>query len=200
MADTTLPALLDTGNHAGRPAASAVGTGALYSCTDHDLIYQTDGSSWTTWADITGGASDLAGQELNYVAFTSDVLPTNSAEASADTVVTSGSVAYDGSTIVQIEFYSPDVGTPSVSGSTIILLLYEDSTLLGRIAVIRTVAASQLRLPVRTALRRTPSNASHTYTVKAIVSSTTGGPFVTGGAGGAATGVAGFIRITRVSS
>jgi hypothetical protein len=147
-----------------------------------------------------GGSADLAGKELNYVAFTSDVLPTNSAEASADTVVTSGSVAYDGSTIIQVEFYSPDVGTPSVSGSTIILLLYEDSTLLGRIAVIRTVAASQLRLPVRTALRRTPSNASHTYTVKAIVSSTTGGPFVTGGAGGAATGVAGFIRITRVSS
>lgn len=54
MADTTLPALLDTGTHAARPAASAVGTGALYSCTDHDLIYQTDGSSWTTWADLSG--------------------------------------------------------------------------------------------------------------------------------------------------
>lgn len=54
MADTTLPALLDTGTHAARPAASAVGTGALYSCTDHNLIYQTDGSSWATWATLTG--------------------------------------------------------------------------------------------------------------------------------------------------
>lgn len=52
MADTTLPALLDTGTHAARPAASAVGTGALYSCTDHSLVYQTDGSSWTTWATL----------------------------------------------------------------------------------------------------------------------------------------------------
>lgn len=55
MADTTLPALLSTGDHASRPAASAVGTGALYSCTDHALVYQTDGSSWTTWASLGGG-------------------------------------------------------------------------------------------------------------------------------------------------
>lgn len=58
MADTTLPALLDTGTHAARPAASAVGTGALYSCTDHSLIYQTDGSSWTTWATLGSAGGD----------------------------------------------------------------------------------------------------------------------------------------------
>lgn len=57
MADTTLPGLLSTGDHASRPAASAVGTGALYSCTDHGLVYQTDGSSWTTWASLGGGGS-----------------------------------------------------------------------------------------------------------------------------------------------
>lgn len=59
MADTTLPALFQTGDHASRPAAGDVGSGALYSCTDHDLIYQSDGSSWTTWASLTGtGLSD----------------------------------------------------------------------------------------------------------------------------------------------
>lgn len=57
MADTTLPALMGTGDHASRPAASAVGTGALYSCTDHGLVYQTDGSSWTTWATMGGDIS-----------------------------------------------------------------------------------------------------------------------------------------------
>ena len=61
MADTTLPALLDTGDHASRPAASAVGTGALYSCTDHGLVYQTDGSSWTTWATLGGDISSHTG-------------------------------------------------------------------------------------------------------------------------------------------
>jgi hypothetical protein len=56
MPDTTLPALLGTGDHASRPAAGDVGSGALYSCTDHSLVYQSDGSSWTTWATL-GGAS-----------------------------------------------------------------------------------------------------------------------------------------------
>lgn len=56
MAATTLNAVLATGDHASRPAANAVGGGGLYSCTDHDLIYQTDGSSWTTWATLGAAA------------------------------------------------------------------------------------------------------------------------------------------------
>lgn len=60
MADTTLPGLLATGDHASRPAASAVGTGALYSCTTHGLVYQSDGSSWSTWATLGGGSVDAA--------------------------------------------------------------------------------------------------------------------------------------------
>lgn len=53
----TLPVLLGTGDHASRPAASAVGSGGLYSCTTHSLVYQTDGSSWTTWATLGGSGS-----------------------------------------------------------------------------------------------------------------------------------------------
>lgn len=56
MADTTLPGLLATGDHASRSAAGDVGTGALYSCTDHNLVYQSDGSSWSTWATLGGGS------------------------------------------------------------------------------------------------------------------------------------------------
>lgn len=68
MADTTLPGLLATGNHASRPAASAVGSGGLYSCTDHSLVYQTDGSSWTTWATLSAGGVTLTtkGDLLGY--------------------------------------------------------------------------------------------------------------------------------------
>jgi hypothetical protein len=57
MADTTLPGLLGTGIHASRPAAADVGSGGLYSCTTHGLVYQTDGSSWTTWATLGGTPS-----------------------------------------------------------------------------------------------------------------------------------------------
>lgn len=52
MATATIPVLLGTGDHASRPAAADVGSGGLYACSDHALIYQTDGSSWTTWADL----------------------------------------------------------------------------------------------------------------------------------------------------
>jgi len=45
----TLPVLAQTGTHAARPAASAVGSGALYSCTTHNLIYQQLAGSWGTW-------------------------------------------------------------------------------------------------------------------------------------------------------
>lgn len=57
----TLPVVLGTGDHASRPAASAVGVGGIYACSDHDLIYQTDGSSWSTWASLTGSAGFTTG-------------------------------------------------------------------------------------------------------------------------------------------
>lgn len=60
MANTTgLPVLFATGIHASRPAASAVGSGGLYSCTTHSLVYQTDGSSWTTWATLGTGSGTV---------------------------------------------------------------------------------------------------------------------------------------------
>ncbi len=47
--------------HANRPAANAAGlpVGSLYSCTDHSLIYQTNGSAWSTWATL-GSSETLA--------------------------------------------------------------------------------------------------------------------------------------------
>lgn len=60
MAATTLNGALLTGTHAGRPAGSAVAKGALYACSDHKLIYQSDSSSWGTWIDASGSGSGIA--------------------------------------------------------------------------------------------------------------------------------------------
>lgn len=57
MVATTLDGVMLTGNHAGRPAASAVAKGTLYSCTTHSLVYQSDASSWSTWATLGSAAS-----------------------------------------------------------------------------------------------------------------------------------------------
>jgi hypothetical protein len=42
--------------HANLPAANAVPSGCLYSCTTHSLVYRSDGSSWSTWATLGGDA------------------------------------------------------------------------------------------------------------------------------------------------
>lgn len=59
MAALTLPGVLLTGDHASRPAATAVGTGTLYACSTHSLIYQSDGASWSTWATLGGTVSEI---------------------------------------------------------------------------------------------------------------------------------------------
>lgn len=53
------------GNHAGRPAATAVPGGTLYSCTDHNLIYQSDGATWSTWATLGAAEIPFIGCEAN---------------------------------------------------------------------------------------------------------------------------------------
>jgi hypothetical protein len=43
---------VQTGDHASRPAASATAVDALYSCTDHGHIYQSNGvDTWADWYD-----------------------------------------------------------------------------------------------------------------------------------------------------
>jgi len=65
MATTRFADHLLTGTHASRPAATAVPAGTLYSCTDHSLIYQSDGTSWATYAILSIGATGAAGGVLS---------------------------------------------------------------------------------------------------------------------------------------
>jgi len=56
MPATILGSHLGIDTHANRPAANAAGQpiGALYSCSTHGLIYKTDGSTWSTYATLSG--------------------------------------------------------------------------------------------------------------------------------------------------
>lgn len=50
------------GDHASRPAFGDVPEGTLYACSDHSLIYQSDGSSaWSTWATLGGDVAAHTG-------------------------------------------------------------------------------------------------------------------------------------------
>lgn len=57
----TVSGILLYGDHASRPA-SGVSVGTLYSCSDHDLVYQTTdtGATWVTWADLSGSGPSFA--------------------------------------------------------------------------------------------------------------------------------------------
>lgn len=60
MATITVPGMFLAGNHASRPAASAVGKGTLYGCSTHGLVYQTtDGATWATWLDSSPAGSGV---------------------------------------------------------------------------------------------------------------------------------------------
>lgn len=54
----TVQGIFLSGDHASRPAASAPPVGSVYSCSDHGLVYQTDGSAWATWLTAGGGMTN----------------------------------------------------------------------------------------------------------------------------------------------
>ena len=177
------------------------GTGAntsakLSAGTAGKVLTSNGAAAALTW-ETPSGSSDLAGKELDYVQITSPVNITNTSDATADTIITGSSVAYDGSTVVLIECFLPYQEVP-VSQS-VVFILTDGGTVLGRLTLTTNPESGfVLRTPVYVARRLTPSNASHTYAIKAY---TGGGTAVAGaGAGGTAAWLPAFMRITRVSS
>lgn len=59
MATTFADHLLGPDTHANRPTATAVPSGTLYSCTDHSIVYQSDGSTWSDWGTLGEASSVL---------------------------------------------------------------------------------------------------------------------------------------------
>jgi len=136
------------------------------------------------------------GAELDYTEITTDASITATTEATADTVVTAGAVVFDGSTTVMVEF-STSRGRPEpVAGALLTVVLYDGATSLGEFGYIRSAAAQNQLLPMRLARRLTPSAASHTFSVRAFVSTGTG--ILKAGPGGVGLIVPAFIRITKV--
>jgi hypothetical protein len=130
------------------------------------------------------------GYELDYAQWTAGVNITATTEATANTIVTGGAVSYDGSTVVLIEFFIP----ASTRGTTYTQFwLYDGSSSIGAIGV---NSGGSTGLSFHLSRRLTPSNASHTYSLRGSVDGATG--TATGGAGGAGAYVPGFIRITKV--
>lgn len=148
----------------------------------------------------TGSANAYAfppGHEFAYAEITSNASITATSEATADTVVTAGAVTGDGSTVMLIEFYSPSSRPDSTgAGRSLEVYLYDGSSSIGLMGFSISQAANAPNRPLYLARRLTPSAASHTYSIRAIVNVGTGA--VGAGAGGSGASMPAFIRITKV--
>jgi len=137
------------------------------------------------------------GYEVDYVQITAAVSITATTEGTANTVVTGSAISYDGSTIVMIQFYAPYAYTANTANVDMEFWLYDGASSIGRFGEHRSESTNRGLIPINLLRRITPSNASHTYSIRASQGVSTAGS-VGAGAGGAATDFPAFIRITRV--
>jgi hypothetical protein len=167
--------------------------------TDDTLVLAPDGAGGVEFRAEAGGGNAGTPYEVNYVEFTGNVSPTQTAEASADTVVTAGAVSFDGSTIAIVEFFSPLARAQITSDAKLNFWLYDGSSSIGKLGVINQSGSTHASAgPVYIVRRLTPSNASHTYSIRATVS--TGTALITAGAGGSGNTMPGFIRISKLTA
>lgn len=141
------------------------------------------------------------GYEFAYVEITSAVtINVASPEASAVSVISAGAVTFDGSTRVKIEAWFPYVETPQTDADPISLLLFDGATSLGYVGrtyvdMSTATAADIVNGPTYISRFLTPSNASHTYSIRGLQASGSG--TVQAGPGAAGNWNPGWIRITK---
>lgn len=178
------------------PSSPDSGYDWLYvvSGSAHGGLYLKDPSGRQIGPFITGTPTP---SELDYVQFTSNVSPTATSEGTANTVVTSSAVTYDGSTPIIIEFWCNNARPRADASGNMTLWLYEDGSSIGQIGFISAYEAGAVNQILYGRRRITPTAGSHTYSIRASVSAGTG--LVAGGAGGNGNIAPGFIRIVKAN-
>jgi len=136
------------------------------------------------WASGIAGVAQL--NILDSGSYTGGSFVVNTTtDATAQTVCSTAGISYDGSTNIILMAHVVAADTAAAVGSGLIFTIWEDSTDLGRFAVTRDPAATVMRVPIDiVSAKRTPSAASHTYTLKVFQTGGNGTVFgSTGGAG-----------------
>jgi len=142
-----------------------------------------------------GGGGSSTGVQLDYVQITSNVSITATTDATAQAVITGNAVTYSGSQRIKIEFECVGFQVP-ITGE-IILNLYDGAADQGRLIVGSNPGTAGTNQDISggyAAQFVTPTAGAHTYSIRAwkIV----GTPLVYAGAGGAATILPAWYRIT----
>lgn len=130
------------------------------------------------------------GYQLDYVPITAPVNVTATSTATANTIITGTSQAYDG-TPIWVEFGADRI---VVGTHQLIVSLYDGSTELGILCRSSLTNAND-SVPGSGRIRLTPSAGTHQYVVKASVDAGTG--IITAGAGTIGADCPAFIRVTK---
>lgn len=158
----------------------------------------TIASGVVTNAKLVSAAGTLAdmppGRELTYDQVTSNTTISATTEAGANTIVTSSSFTFDGSTAVWIEAAFPEA---SAIGAWTLLLVLWDDTAGASIGILGTygLAAGAASGPIKVKRRLTPASGARVYSIRGYRATANG--TVNAGAGGSGNKMPGWIRIVK---
>lgn len=177
--------------------------------TTGDTIYSSDNAGTPTrlaigstgkWLGVATGLPSWTlppGYEFDYAQITAGVTVNATTEGSANTVITGNAVSYDGATVVMIEFFAPQVYSTNTANIDLTAVLYDGASSIGQIGWLRSETTNRGMIAMHCMRRLTPSNAAHTYSIRAFIASGSGA--VQAGIAGSGNLVPAFIRITKVA-
>jgi hypothetical protein len=130
----------------------------------------------------------------DYVEQATPLAITATSEATAQAFVTGAGFSAAGSTDYMVECFIPTVY--AAAGQSVDLWLYDGSSSIGHIAQIYSSLTTIIGMPVHVMRKVTPSAGTKTYSIR-VSSSNAAGSSVYCGAGGTATLMPAFIRVTK---
>lgn len=143
------------------------------------------------------GPEGPAGTEVvAYIEFTATATTVATTEGTAEEIVSLGSLAFDGSTVYELEFFAP---TWAINATTtdMFILLHDGSAAIGWIWVGRTPAVNVAQGTVFAKRKFTPAAGTRTYSIRHYMSATSTGS-VFAGVGGAGAYMPGYVQLRKV--
>ncbi len=153
-------------------------------------------------AQRIAGLAAFTNGTLDYAEATSGVTLTHTTDATADTLVTGGTLTLDGVTAILVEFFAPNWTNAAGAARSITVVLYAAfnggaAAVVGRLCRAASDGAANPQTIGTGRYRYTPAAGSYVYSARGFVNSATGTVTINAGAAGSATDVPMFLRVTR---